>query len=157
MPAHRPGLLVHHDFADLIHQGSFSRTVPTSAVRLFSSRHLLPPQIPNQGESTSQAHPRQRSPPTPTFPCSLRLPFRPHGLDFPELEKYRNREKGSALRDLVLTQLPGSQAKGTDSVTNFPKHETTAPKNFLSELLTSVPAKTLAMLESDAAETANGI
>lgn len=130
MPTHCPGLLVHHDFADLIHHGSFSRTVPTLAVRFFSSRHLLPPQIPNQGESTSQAHPRQKSPPTPTFPCSLRPPFRPHGFGFPGLKKYRNREKGSALQDLVLTQLPRSQAKGTDSVTNFPKHDVTAPKTF---------------------------
>lgn len=106
MTAHCPGLLAHHDFADLIHHGSFSRTVPTLAVRLFSSRHLLPPQIPNQGESTSQARPRQKSPPTPTFPCSLRPHFRPHGFGYPGLKKYRNREQGSALQDLMLTQLP---------------------------------------------------
>lgn len=143
MPAHCPVLLLHHDQADLIHHGSFSWTVPHFGCQAF----LVTSPSSSTNTSSGRKHipgtaagKRARPPFTaPHAPCE-----RPSGLMawFSQSSGNTGIEKKA---HLCRTSFPGSHAKGTNLVTNFPDHKTIAPDIFLSRLVTSVAAKILAI------------
>lgn len=142
VPAHCPALLLHHDHADLIHHGSFSWTVPHFGCQAFL---VTSPSSSTDSSSGKERIPgtaagrRARPPFTPRAPCD-----RPSGLMawFSQSSGDTGIEKKA---HLLRTSFPGSQAKGTDLVTNFLGHETIAPDIFLTGLVTSVAAKILAI------------